>query len=399
MEKKSLFFRDEGEIGDVISQARGLAKKVQLINKDLDTQIREINNIKEQAEEASYSQVIKESLGKKMEGAKSKLSWIISNWSGKKDQVEQEKKEIQSQQSDIRDQIQELESKKDETNPEQKESLTKELQNLTQLDETVSEKLVKLEKTQEAIDGILNENKGTIREKLLTREEVEFVKLKYFSLIRSRLSEKIITSPISNNSFHGKDWKLTLMENEIVAKTVKGLIKGHDDIYFDINYSAPEDIEGYIYKKKGMEVTETIKKFINSRDGESSYDALVLACPTGWDDEIKSHVVGLNHSRISVYLIDLAENQVIFNRNDEKTMNFSECFAPLSSNEEINDLVEKLNKDIRNGDIQFRADKVVEKYKVPRKIVISAFNKIADSRSAEIIDRSEGAKDIILLMR
>ncbi len=398
MEKKPLFFKDEGEMGDVLSQAKGLAKKVQVINKHLDTQIKEISELKEQVEEESYSQVIKESLGKKIDTAKSKFSSLISNWKGKKDQVEQEKGELQAQQAEILSEKQELEKKQNEVNPEQKEILTKELQNISRLEETVSEKLVKLENTKEAIENILNENKEKIRENILTNEEVEFIKLKYFSLIRSRLSTKGITSPVSNNFYYEKDWKLTLMENEIVAKTMTGLIKSHNDIYFDITFTAPMDIEGYVYKKKGMEVTNTIKKFINSADGKS-YNALVLACPTGWDDEIKSHVATMGHSNASIYLVDLAEKQMFFNRNDEKTMNFSEWFAPLSMDDEINDLVEKVKLDIKNGDIQFRADKVVEKYKVPRKIVISAFHKIADSKNAEIIDRSEGAKDIILLTR
>jgi hypothetical protein len=398
MEKKTLFFKDEGEMGDVLSQARGLARKVQIITKHLDTQIKEISELKEQVEEENYNQVIKENLGKKTDTTKSKFSSLISNWRGKKNEVEKEKEELQAQQVEILSQKQGLEEKQNEVNPEQQEILAKELQNISRLEEKVSEKLVKLENTKEAIENILNENKEKIRENILTNEEVEFIKLKYFSLIRSRLRIKSITSPVSNNSYYEKDWKLTLMENEIIAKTMKGIIKSHNDIYFDIIYTVPMDIEGYVYKKKGMEVTDTIKKFINSVDGES-YNALVLACPTGWDDEIKSQVGTMSHSNASIYLIDLAEKQMVFNRNDEKTMNFSEWFAPLSMDDEVNDLVEKLNIDIKNGDIQFRADKVVEKYKVPRKIVISAFHKIADSKNAEIIDRSEGAKDIILLTR
>lgn len=398
MEKKPLFFKDEGEMGDVLSQAKGVAKKVQLLNKYLDTQIKEIDEIKDEIEEETFSQVIKESIGKKVDTAKSKLSSLISNWKGKKEQVEDEKEKLQEDQTEIISQKQELEMKKNEASAEQKEKLANELQNISRLEENIAEKLVKLEKTKNAIENMLNDNKEKIREKILTKEEVEFIKLKYFSLVRSRLSSKMIRSPISNNSYFDKDWKFTLMENEIIAKTTKGLIKSHDDIYFDIIYSAPEDIEGYVYKKKEMEVTDAIKRFINSTDSES-YKVLAIACPTGWDGEIISHVETMRHSNASIYLVDLAEKNMFFNINDEKTMNFSEWFAPLSMDDEVNDLLEKLKLDINNGDIQFRADKVVEKYKVPRNIVISAFHKIADSMNAEIIDRSEGAKDIILLTR
>lgn len=398
MEKKPLFFKDEGEMGDVLSQAKGLAKKVQLLNKHLDSQIREIDELKNKVEEESIGQVIRESVGKTTDTAKGKISSLIASWTRKKEQVETEKEKLQKEQTDIVSQKQELEKKQDETGEEQKQKLANELQNISILEEKVSEKLTRLESAKDAIENMLNENKENIREKILTREEVEFIKLKYFSLIRSRLSSKMITSPVSNNSYYDKDWKFTLMENEIVAKTTAGFIKTHDDIYFDIVYSVPEDIEGYIYKKKGMEVTDAIKRFINSTDS-GSYRVLALTCPTGWDDEIRNHVETMRHSSASIYLVDLAEKKMFFNMNDEKTMNFSEWFAPLSMEDEVNDLMEKLKLDIRNGDIQFRADKVVEKYKVPRKIVISAFHRIADSTSAEIIDRSEGAKDIILLTR
>jgi hypothetical protein len=54
------------------------------------------------------------------------------------------------------------------------------------------------------------------------------------------------------------------MENEIVAKTRTGIIKSHDDVYFDIIFSAPMDIEGYVYKQKGMEITDQMNKCIRS---------------------------------------------------------------------------------------------------------------------------------------
>ncbi|MDP3103392.1 MAG: hypothetical protein Q8M95_02150 [Candidatus Methanoperedens sp.] len=399
MEKKPLFFRDEGDMGDVLSQAKGISKKVQLINKDLDAKIKETDDLKEQVEEESYGQAIRESHGKKTDSAKGGISSIISRWKDRRNRAEKEKQELKAQQDQIKAQLEELERKKNEVSAQQKENLSQEVQNISNLEQMVTEKMNRLENTRQAIDNILNENKETIREKLLSNEEVEFIKLKYFSLIRSRLASRGVISPVTRNSYNEKDWKITLMENEIVAKTRTGMIKSHDDVYFDIIYSAPMDIEGYVYKKKGMEVTEQVKKFINSKDNMGSYNVLALACPTGWSDEIKSHIETINDSNTSIYLLDLAEKKMYFNRNDEKTMNTAEWFAPLTLDDEVNEVVEKLQNDIKGGEIQFRADKVMEKYKVPRKIVISAFHKIAESKSAEIIDKSEGAKDIILLTR
>lgn len=399
MEKKPLFFRDEGEMGDVLSQAKGISKKVQLINKDLDARIKETDDLKEQVEDESYGQAIRESLGRKPDSAKGGISSIISRWKDRRNRAEKEKQELKEQQAQIKAQLEELEKKKNEVSAQQKENLSQEVQNISNLEQMVTEKMNHLENTRQAIDNILNENKETIREKLLSNEEVEFIKLKYFSLIRSRLASRGAISPVTRNSYNEKDWKITLMENEIVAKTRTGMIKSHDDVYFDMIYSAPMDIEGYVYKKRGMEVTEHVKKFINSKDNMGSYNVLALACPTGWSDEIKSHIETINDSNTSIYLIDLAEKKMYFNRNDEKTMNTAEWFAPLTLDDEVNEVVEKLQNDIKGGEIQFRADKVMEKYQVPRKIVISAFHKIAESKSAELIDKSEGAKDIILLTR
>ncbi|MFH1323573.1 MAG: hypothetical protein ABIH80_07125, partial [Methanobacteriota archaeon] len=94
MEKKPLFFRDEGDMGDVLSQARGIAKKVQLINKDLDARIKETDDLKEQVEEESYGKVIRESLGRKVDSAKSGISSILSRWKDSRNRAEKEKQEL-----------------------------------------------------------------------------------------------------------------------------------------------------------------------------------------------------------------------------------------------------------------------------------------------------------------
>ena len=40
MEKKPMFFKDKGTMGDVLSQAKGLSKKVHILNDILDEQIK-----------------------------------------------------------------------------------------------------------------------------------------------------------------------------------------------------------------------------------------------------------------------------------------------------------------------------------------------------------------------
>ena len=71
----------------------------------------------------------------------------------------------------------------------------------------------------------------------------------------------------------------------------------------------------------------------------------------------------------------------------------------------VNEWTEKKNqlereeKEIEGGVLQFRADKVASKYRVPRKIVGGAFRAMVEEGKGEIILPEEGAKDILLVVR
>ena len=54
---------------------------------------------------------------------------------------------------------------------------------------------------------------------------------------------------------------------------------------------------------------------------------------------------------------------------------------------------------MKEGVLQFRADKVASKYQVPRKIVEEAFREIVEGGKGEFILPEEGAKDVLLLVR
>ncbi|MFQ6056629.1 MAG: hypothetical protein ACE5J3_11685, partial [Methanosarcinales archaeon] len=101
----------------------------------------------------------------------------------------------------------------------------------------------------------------------------------------------------------------------------------------------------------------------------------------------------------SVYLVDLFERKIFYNEIDKKTKTFAEWFAPISLTEEILELITKLKQNLENGELQFRADKVANRYQIPRKVVVGAFREMEDSGIGEIIDTTEGAKDLIFFVR
>jgi len=101
----------------------------------------------------------------------------------------------------------------------------------------------------------------------------------------------------------------------------------------------------------------------------------------------------------SVYLVDLSDRKAFFNDSDTKTKQFADWFVPVSLEEEIRDMVTKLEDAIEGGMLQFRADKVALEYQVPRKIVISAFREMVEEGKGEIILPEEGAKDVLLVVK
>ena len=284
---------------------------------------------------------------------------------------------------------------------EQKERMGKELQNVSRLSANVKEQLAEIEKTKKAIDNILAEDAEMVRDRLLSKEDVEFLRLNYFSLMQSRLAGKGVVNPLTGEEYGRGDWKIDVEKEEIIAKIKRGIIREHISVGFNIKFIVPEDEEGFVYRRTGKEISDVITGFIQAGESDkNSFNALTLVSPTGWSEWIIDKVESIRNMNSSVYLVDLNERKVFFNDGDKKTKTFAEWFAPVSMEEEIEDMVAKLEDEMEEGGVlQFRADKVASKYQVPRKVVVGAFREMVEEERGEIISPEEGAKDILLVMR
>lgn len=278
--------------------------------------------------------------------------------------------------------------------------MSDELQNITQLSANVTEQLEELEKTKNAIDNILIEDAEAIKDRLISKEDVEFLRLNYYSLLQARLANKGVVNPLTEEEYKSKDWKIEVEKEEIIAKITKGVIQKHAAVDFEIKFIVPENEEGFIYRKLGKDVSDTITGFIEPTEGEKvSFGALVLVSPTGWTEWVIDKVADIRNENRSVYLVDLNDRKVIFNDGDKKTKLFADWFAPVSLEEAIADVISKLREEIEGGVPQFRADKVASKYQVPKRIVRCAFKELVEEGKGEIIMPEEGVKDVFLVVR
>ncbi|MCJ2520241.1 MAG: hypothetical protein LN412_04745 [Candidatus Thermoplasmatota archaeon] len=396
-EKKPLFFRDEGALGDVLSQARGLVgESEKLVDKvrDLGESAEEYAEL---VEDAKYKVGIRERLGEGVEGFKNKLNELATTWKDKREEeLMQKEAELQAKQDEIENQRKTLEENLARMEEEQKGTLSKEMERINQHSEEVKSELEKLNRTKEAIDNVLSESEEEIRDKTLTREEVEFLKVDYFNLVKSRL-DKGLKSPITSTHHYG-NWDIG-QKGDMLTAAIKAGVRRKPAIRFDVRYMIPEEEEGFIYKKMGGEALEAITGYLGEEKGEDSFHAFVLVSPTGWTSNVMHRAENIFDSNTSVYLVDLMERSLVCNEKDKKTKEMEEWFSPVSLEEEVNSLREKLKAEVEEENAsQFRADKVSAKYSVPRKVVIAAFKAMAADKVGEVIGKREGAKDLIFLV-
>ena len=398
MNKEAMFFRDEGEMGDVLSEAKRLLEETKVLEEDIQSQRESIDEYREHVEDVRYRQAIKELIGKAVEDFKGIVAGMVNEWTEKKLQMKKRGEEIATQQQTILEAEEKIESRIKEFEIEQRERTNEELKSISEISEKVKEQLDEIEKTKNVIDNVLAEDEETIRDRLLSKEDVEFLRLNYFSLMQSRLASKRVVNPLTGEEYGGEDWKIDVEKEELIAKITKGVIRERISVGFDIKFIVPEDEEGFIYRKAGKEISDVITGFIQTND-KNSFNVLTLVSPTGWSEWVIDKVENIRNMNSSVYLVDLSEREVFFNDGDKKTKLFAEWFVPVSMEEEITDMVAKLEEEIEGGVLQFRADKVASKYQVPRKIVMSAFREMVEEEKGEIISPEEGAKDILLVVR
>lgn len=403
MNKEAMFFRDEGEMGDVLGEAKRLLEETKVLEGDIHSQRELVEEYREHIEDVRCRHAIKELIGEAVEDFKSIVDGMVSEWNMKKNQLEKREEEIAMHQRMILEAEKKIESRINEFEIEQRGRANEELKSIAEITENVKEQLAEIEKTKKAIDNILTEDAEAIRDRVLSKEDVEFLRLNYFSLVQSRLASKGVVNPLSGEEYGRGDWKIEVEQGGIIARITRGIIREHISVGFDIKFIIPEDEEGFIYRKAGKEVFSVITEFIQAGEGDkgdkNSFNALTLVSPTGWSEWIIEKVENIWSMNKSVYLVDLSKRKVFFNDGDKKTKMFVEWFVPVSMEEEIKNMVAKLEGEIEGGVLQFRADKVASKYQVPRKIVVGAFRAMVEEGKGEIISPEEGAKDVLFVVR
>jgi hypothetical protein len=405
MNKEPTFFKDTGAMGDVLGEAQRLLdeakQEAQALEEAMQAQRESVDEYREQVEKTRYRQVIKELIGEGVEDVKGTVAGMVNEWKEKKLQMKQREAELAMQQQALLEREQKIESRIQEFETEQQERMRAEVQNIAQLSANVKVQMDELEKTRNTIDGILTEDTETIQDKVLTEEDVAFLRLNYYSLLQSRLASQGVVNPLTEERYSTDAWKIRTTNEELTAKVTKGVLPKHTAVGFNIKFIVPDAEEGYIYQKLGKEVADTITEFIQTETKDTkSFEALVLVSPTGWTDWALEKVAAILNMTKSVYLVDLSERKLYYNESDKKTTQIAEWFVPVPIEEEIAAMVTTLTKEIEEAGVpQFRVDKVCEKYQVPRKIVMSAFKDMVEEGKGELISPEEGAKDSILLVR
>lgn len=395
-----MFFRDEGEMGDVLDEAESLLEETRVLKEKVQAQIISIVEHYRYLENVVSSQTIKKMVGEEIGGIKDEFTEMVKEWDEKKDQLKKKEEEITRQQQLIQERETKIECQMENFEIKQKERISKELHKVSQLSTNVEEQLSEVERIKNIIDNILSEDGESIEDKLFSKEDVEFLRLNYFSLMRSRLTSRGVVNPLTKEEYNKSAWEIDIANKEINARIIRGMIKKRASVGFNIKFIVPEDEEGFIYRKIGKDVSDVITGFLQpNEDGKNSFNALVLISPTGWSEWIIDKVINIRNINKCVYLVDLCERNIFFNNSDTKTKLFVKWFLPVSLEEEIESMVENLEEDIKNGVLQFRVDKIALQYKIPRKIVISAFKEIVNNGKGEFILPDEGAKDVILVVR
>jgi len=88
MNKEPMFFRDEGEMGDVLDEAKRLLEETRALEENVQSEIESVDDYRAQVEDVRYRQAIKELVGEAVEDVKGTVAGIANDWNAKKIQLE-----------------------------------------------------------------------------------------------------------------------------------------------------------------------------------------------------------------------------------------------------------------------------------------------------------------------
>ena len=397
MVNKPLFFRDEGEMGDVLEQARDLSVKIEELTNDVELQSQNLDDFKEELEESINKEGINKRIGNKILKTKKSVTDFMKDWRKNKSVLGDKEDELKFEQQKLLSAKEEIVQTRTDLTDEESGPISSEIDKLNQLSSKIEEKLEKIESTKAAIDRIFEDNESEIKDKVMSFDDTEFMYINYLNLVKSKIFAENIRNPLYDEEYSEQDLNLKETDHSFTLKAQKGIFKNKSRFNVDFRFLMPHVEEGFYYKKIGIEHGDLITDFLSSNNFKS-FSALVLVSPTGWTDVIKSRVKSVNSTNQYILLVDLFE-RVIFTNNTEASKNIIDLFTPVSLEEETQKVIELLNSEINNGTGQFRADKVSNKYKLSRKLVLNAFERMQKSGLGDLINTEEGAKDIIFLPR
>ena len=397
MVNKPLFFRDEGEMGDVLEQARDLSVKIEELTNDVELQFQNLDEFKEDLEESINREGINKRIGNKILKTKKSVTDFMKDWRKNKSVLGDKEDELKFEQQKLLSAKEEIVQTRTDLTDEESAPLSSEIDKLNQLSSKIEEKLEKIESTKAAIDRIFEDNESEIKDKVMSFDDTEFMYINYLNLVKSKIFAENIRNPLYDEEYSEQDLNLKETDHSFTLKAQKGIFKNKSQFNVDFRFLLPHAEEGFYHRKIGIEHGDLITDFLSSNNFKS-FSALVLVSPTGWTDAIKSRVKSVNSTNQYILLVDLFE-RVIFTNNTEASKNIIDLFTPVSLEEETQKVIELLNSEINNGTGQFRADKVSNKYKLSRKLVLNAFERMQKSGLGDLINTEEGAKDIIFLPR
>lgn len=397
MVNKPLFFRDEGEMGDVLEQARDLSVKIEELTNDVGLQSQNLDEFKEDLEESINKEGINKRIGNKILKTKKSVADFMKDWRKNKSVLDDKEDDLKFEQQKLLSAKEEIVQTRSDLTDEESGHLSSEMDKLNQLSSQIEEKLEKIESTKAAIDRIFEENGSEIKDKVMSFDDTEFMYTNYLNLVKSKIFTENIRNPLYDEEYSEQDLNLKETDHRFTLKAQKGIFKNKSQFNVDFRFLMPHAEEGFYYRKIGIEHGDLITDFLSSNDFKS-FSVLALVSPTGWTDAIKSRVKSVSSTNQSILLVDLFE-RVIFTNNNEASKNVIDLFTPVSLEEETQKVIELLNSEINNGTGQFRADKVSKKYKLSRKLVLSAFERMQKFGLGDLINTEEGAKDIIFLTR
>lgn len=397
MVNKPLFFRDEGEMGDVLEQARDLSVKIEELTNDVDLQSQNLNDFKEELEESINKESINKRIGNKILKTKKSVTGFMKDWRKNKSVLGDKEDELKFEQQKLLSAKEEIVETRTDITDEESDPISSEIDKLNQLSSKIEEKLEKIEFTKAAIDRIFEDNECEIKDKVMSFDDTEFMYINYLNLVKSKIFAENIRNPLYDEEYSEQDLNLKETDHSFTLKAQKGIFKNKSQFNVDFRFLMPHAEEGFYYRKIGIEHGDLITDFLSSNNFKS-FSALVLVSPTGWTDAIKSRVKSVNSTNQYILLVDLFERE-IFTNNTEASKNIIDLFTPVSLEEETQKVIELLNGEINNGTGQFRADKVSNKFKLSRKLVLNAFERMQKFGLGDLINTEEGAKDIIFLPR